>query len=43
MAHKPFTLYKRPTTKPNKYVYYVQFRDSDTDKSYGNNKRLAIC
>ena len=31
---KPFTLYKRFTTKKNKYIYYVQFRDS-------NGKRLT--
>jgi len=31
MAHKPFNLYKRPTTKNNKFIYYVQFYDD-----YGN-------
>ena len=30
MAHKPFTLYKRPASKPNKHIYYVQFREPDT-------------
>jgi integrase len=34
MAHKPFNLYKRPTTKKNKYIYYVQFYDT-------SNKRLT--
>ena len=32
MAHKPYTLYKRPTTKKGKFVFYVQFRDPDTEK-----------
>jgi len=27
MAHKPFHLQRRPTTKKNKYIYYVQFYD----------------
>ena len=27
MNHKPFNLYKRPTTKKGKYVYYVRFYD----------------
>ena len=31
MAHRPFNLYKRPTTKNGKYIYYVQFYDE-----YGN-------
>jgi len=31
MAHRAFNLYKRPTTKNGKYIYYVQFYDE-----YGN-------
>jgi len=27
MSHKPYNLYKRPTKKPGKYIYYVQFYD----------------
>ena len=29
---KQFTLYKRPTKKKNKYIYYVQFRDSNGNR-----------
>jgi hypothetical protein len=32
MAHKPFNLYKRPTTKNNRYIYYVQFYDEDGNR-----------
>lgn len=31
MAHRAFNLYKRPTTKNGKFIYYVQFYDE-----YGN-------
>ena len=31
MTHKPFNLYKRPTTRKDKNVYYVRFYD-ETDK-----------
>jgi len=34
MPAKPFSLYKRPTTRKNKCIYYVQFRDE-------NGKRLS--
>lgn len=27
MAHKPFSLYKRPTRKHNHYIYYAIFYD----------------
>jgi hypothetical protein len=33
MTHKIFHLHKRPTTKPGKYVYYVQFYDEDGNRS----------
>jgi hypothetical protein len=33
---KPFTLYKRPTKKKNRYIYYVQFRD------YEGNRLTAV-
>ena len=26
---KPFSIYKRPTTRKGKHIYYVQFRDAD--------------
>lgn len=32
--YKPFTLFKRPTTKKRKYIYYCQFRDE-------NGKRMT--
>ncbi len=32
MAYKPYTLYKRPATKPGTFTYYVQFRDPNTGK-----------
>ncbi len=25
--HKPFTIYRRPTRKKKRYIYYIQFRD----------------
>ena len=25
MPHKPFSLHKRPTTRKNKHIYYVQY------------------
>jgi len=28
MAHKPFILLKRPTTKPVRFIYYCKFRDN---------------
>jgi hypothetical protein len=30
MAHKLFHLYKRPTSKEKKYVYYCRFYDPET-------------
>ena len=36
MVHKPFNLYKRPTQKKNKYIWYVRFYNED-----GN--RLTAC
>jgi hypothetical protein len=33
---KPFTLYKGPTKKKNRYIYYVQFRD------YEGNRLTAV-
>lgn len=45
MAHKLFHLYKRPTTKNNKYIYYVQFYDEDgnrlTARSTGQTSKAA--
>jgi integrase len=29
---KPFTLYKRPTKKKNRYIYYIQFRDAEGNR-----------
>lgn len=34
---KPFTLYKLSTTKLNKYVYYVRFRDADVNSLPGRS------
>jgi len=34
MAHEPFNLYQRPTTKNNRFVYYVQFYDEDGNRSH---------
>ena len=33
MAHKPYNLYKRATTKSNKYIYYCQFYDESGKRS----------
>lgn len=45
MAHKPFHLYKRSTTKKNMFIYYVQFYDEDgnrlTARSTGQNSKAA--
>ena len=45
MPHKPFHLYKRPTTKKNKCIYYVQFYDEDgnrlTARSTGHASKAA--
>ncbi len=30
--HKPFTLYRRPTRKKKRYVYYAQFRDENGNR-----------
>ncbi len=27
--HKPFTIYKRPTRKKKRFIYYVQFREEN--------------
>jgi hypothetical protein len=32
MAHRAFNLYKRPTTKNGKYIYYVQFYDDNGNR-----------
>ena len=32
MAHKPFNLHKRPTTKNHKHIYYVQFYDESDSR-----------
>jgi hypothetical protein len=43
--HKPFHIFKRPTTKKGKFVYYVQFYDEDgermTARSSGQTSRAA--
>ena len=45
MSHKPFHLYKRPTTRNNKHIYYVQFYDEDgnrlTARSTGQKSKAA--
>jgi hypothetical protein len=45
MAHKPFNLYKRSTTKNNKFIYYVQFYDESgnrmTTRSTGQTGKAA--
>ena len=45
MAHKPFHIYKRPTTKPGKSIYYVQFYDDAghrmTARSTGQTTKSA--
>jgi integrase len=45
LTHKPFHLYKRPTKKPGKYIYYVQFFDEAgnrmTARSTGQTSKAA--
>jgi len=45
MAHKPYHLHKRVTTKPGKYIYYVQFYDDSGKRlnaiSTGQTSRAA--
>lgn len=45
MAHKPFILLKRPTTKPARFIYYCKFRDNFgnllTPRSTGQSSRSA--
>jgi hypothetical protein len=45
MARKPYTLYKRNTTKKGRYVYYCQFRDENgnrmTARSTGQSSKTA--
>lgn len=45
MAHKPFNVYKRPTKKKNKHIYYVQFYDDEGNRlpgrSSGQSSRAA--
>lgn len=44
-TRQPFSLYKRPTTKKNKFIYYVQFRGDDgkymTGMSTGETSKAA--
>jgi len=44
-TRQPFSLYKRPTTKKNKFIYYVQFRGEDgeymTGMSTGETSKAA--
>ena len=37
MAHKPFNLYKRPTTKKNKITWYVRFYDEEGNRFAGRS------
>ena len=37
MAHKLFNLYKRPTTKKNKHLYYVRFYDEEGNRLPGRS------
>jgi hypothetical protein len=37
MPHKPFNLYKRPTTKKGKIVYYVRFYDEEGNRLPGRS------
>lgn len=37
MPHKPFNIYKRPTTKKNKHIYYVQFYDEEGNRLPGRS------
>lgn len=45
MPHKPFNLFKRPTTKKSKFIYYVQFYDDEgnriTARSTGQTSKSA--
>jgi hypothetical protein len=41
MAHKPFNLYKRPSQKKNKYVWYVRFYDEDGNRLAGRSTGQA--
>ncbi len=45
MPHKPFNIYKRPTTKKNINIFYVQFYDDDGNRlpgrSSGQTSRAA--
>jgi integrase len=41
MIHKPFHLYKRPTTKKGKYVYYVRFYDETGNRLPGRSTGLS--
>jgi integrase len=45
MPHKPFSIYKRPTTKKTKHIFYVQFYDDDGNRlpgrSSGQTSRAA--
>jgi len=45
MPHKPFNIYKRPATKKNKYIFYVQFYDEEGNRltaiSSGQTSRAA--
>jgi integrase len=45
MSHKPFNIYKRPTIKKNKHIYYVQFYDEEGNRlpgrSSGQTSRAA--
>ncbi len=45
MAHKPYNLYKRATTRNNKYIYYCQFYDESgnrmTAMSTGQTSKTA--
>ena len=43
--HNPYNLYKRPTTKKNRYIFYVKFYDPEgnrlTAMSSGQTSRAA--
>jgi hypothetical protein len=44
--HRPFTVYRRPTTRKKCYVYYMQFRDEDGNRmtavSSGKTTRAEV-
>jgi len=46
MAHKPFNLHKRTTTKKNKHIFYVQFYDETGERlsaiSTGQTTKSAV-